>query len=168
MSRIKAEVPYDMSKSPPAPVMSRKEPERPSRGKHPKGSRAPDVIIVKDPSKPPTQDNLEEVIEVKFPGDDFRKGQAQAYRDIAGPAPFEVLTPQRCGCPNRKEEQQEERKLTAEDMAEVALLTLLVIVLIIDDVAPGGQIDDAAIPAAIARILDRLAPLLRGPVPVVP
>jgi type VI secretion system secreted protein VgrG len=168
MSRIKAEVPYDMSKSPPAPVMSRKEPERPSRGKHPKGSRAPDVIIVKDPSKPPTQDNLEEVIEVKFPGDNYREGQEAAYDKIAGPARFETFDPERCGCPNRKQEQQEERRVTAEDVAEAVLLTLLVIVLIVDDVAPGGQLDDAAIPPVIARIMDRLAPLLRGPVPVVP
>src|SRR5690606_3240236 len=33
-SRLKAEVPYDMSKDPPAPVMSRNEPERPSGRKH--------------------------------------------------------------------------------------------------------------------------------------
>ena len=161
-SRIKAEVTYDMSKTPPAPIMSRKEPWRPSMGKHPKGSRAPDVVVVKDPSKPPTQDNIERVIEVKFPMDRFRVDQAEDYKDIAGSAPFEVFGPKRCGCPDRKQEQLQQ--VTAEDVAEAALLALLVVVLILDDTLPGGQIDDAAIPPVIARILSRLAPLLRGPV----
>ena len=163
-SRMKAEVPYDMSKAPPAPIMSRKEPWRPSQGKHPKGCRAPDVVVVKDPSKPPTQDNIEEVIEVKFPTDQFRRDQAESYKGIAGDAPFEVFGPERCGCPERKQEQEQEPKVTAEDVAEAALLALLVVVLILDDTLPGGQLDDAAIPPAIARILSRIAPLLRGPV----
>ena len=163
-SRIKAEVTYDMSKTPPVPVMSRSEPWRPSGRKHPKGSKSPDVVIVKDPSKPPTQDNIERIIEVKFPGDRFRGNQADDYKRIAGDAPFELLGPKRCGCPDRQQEQEQEQQVTADDMAEAALLTLLVVVLILDDALPGGQMDDAAIPPAIARILSRLAPLLRGPV----
>jgi type VI secretion system secreted protein VgrG len=165
-SRLKAEVPYDMSKDPPAPVMSRKEPERPSTGKHPKGSRAPDVVIVKDPSKPPTQDNIEEVIEVKFPTDRFRGNQGADYKRIAGAAPFETFGPERCGC--QDPERRQEQEATAEDVVVVALLAALVIILLIDDLAPGGQADDAAVPPLIARILSRLAPLLRAPAPVLP
>jgi type VI secretion system secreted protein VgrG len=153
-----------MSKEPPAPIMSNKDPSRPSTGK-PKGSRAPDVVIVKDPSKPPTQDNIEKVIEVKFPTDRFRPGQARAYEEIAGPAPFQTFDPERCGCPDRKRKQEQE--VTIEDLAAVAVLTLIVVVLILDDAA-GGQADDVAIPPLIARILSRLAPLLRGLGPVIP
>jgi type VI secretion system secreted protein VgrG len=47
------------------------------------------------------------------------------------------------------------------------LLTALVILMILNDVAPGGQLDDVAIPPAVARILSRLAPLLRA-APVLP
>jgi type VI secretion system secreted protein VgrG len=160
-SRLKAEVPYDMNQHPPAPIMSKNEPWRPTRGK-PKGSRVLDVVIVKDPSKPPTRDNLEEVIEVKFPGDHFSEGQADDYERIADGAPFEKFDPERCGCPGRR------RRREVTDVAALALLTLFVIVLILDDAAPGGQADDAALPPAIARILSRLAPLLRGPAPVIP
>ncbi|MCC6552102.1 MAG: VRR-NUC domain-containing protein [Polyangiaceae bacterium] len=166
-SRLKAEVPYDMTKNPPAPVMSRKEPERPSGRKHPKGSRAPDVVIVKDPSKPPTQDNIEKVIEVKFPTDRFRGDQKDDYKTIAGPAGLKTLTPASCGCFDG-EPQPQRREVTAKDAAEAALLVLLVIALILDDALPGGQIDDGGIPPALARILERLAPLLRGPIPVIP
>jgi type VI secretion system secreted protein VgrG len=164
-SRLKAEVPYDMTQDPPAPIMSKNEPWRPTRGK-PKGSRVPDVVVVKDPSKPPTRDNIEKVIEVKFPGDDFGEGQEEAYKDIAGPDRFAMFDPERCGCPEKKRKQK--REVTAEDVAVVALLTLLMVALLLDDAAPGGQLDDAAIPQVIKQILSRLAPLLRGPVPVIP
>ena len=85
MSKIKAEVTYDMTKNPPEPVMSRKDPGQPSHGKHPRGSRCPDVIIVKDPSKPPTQDNIERVIEIKIPPDTWGQDQHNDYKRIAGP-----------------------------------------------------------------------------------
>ncbi|HSN97954.1 MAG TPA: type VI secretion system tip protein TssI/VgrG, partial [Candidatus Nanopelagicales bacterium] len=42
MSNLKAEVPYDMTTTPPRPIMSRKQPWRPSRGSY-KDSRKPDV-----------------------------------------------------------------------------------------------------------------------------
>jgi type VI secretion system secreted protein VgrG len=74
-STIKAEVPYDMSQTPPTPIMSRNEPERPTFGR-PKGSNIPDVVVVKDPEKPPTQDNIDKVIEIKFPPDKLTPDQA--------------------------------------------------------------------------------------------
>jgi type VI secretion system secreted protein VgrG len=163
-SRLKAEVPYDMSKTPPAPIMSRKEPWRPSTGK-PKGSRVPDVIVVKDPSRPPTQDNIEKVIEVKFPGDDFSDEQIRDYDIISGGAPFDEFTPEVCGCPDRKRKREQE--VTAEDVAVVVALALLVAILVLDDEVPGGQIDDAEIPPLVEQIMSRLAPLLRA-APVLP
>jgi hypothetical protein len=57
---------------------------------------------------------------------------------------------------------EQQQQVTAPDLAEAALLTLMVAVMILNDALPGGQIDDAAIPPVIARILSRLAPLLRS------
>ncbi|WP_437899531.1 type VI secretion system tip protein TssI/VgrG [Sorangium sp. So ce124] len=161
-SPLKAEVPYDMSKRPPEPIMSKNDPRRATRSS-PKGSRIPDVVVVKDGTKPPTQDNIKEVIEIKFPPDELKEEQELAYEAIAGKARFEVLGPDRCGCPRQKPQPQE---MTAGDVAEVAALTLLVIALVLDDAVPGAQADDVAIPPAVARILGKLAPLLRGPVVV--
>ncbi|AUX24893.1 uncharacterized protein SOCEGT47_054330 [Sorangium cellulosum] len=163
-SPLKAEVPYDMSKKPPEPIMSKHDPRRATRGR-PKGSKIPDVIVVKDGTKPPTRDNIKEVIEIKFPPDKLDREQRDSYETIAGPAPFEVLGPDECGCPKPKKGDQQ---VTLGDAVEIAALTLLVIALVADDAVPGGQADDVAIPPAVARILSKLAPLLRGPVLVAP
>ncbi|WP_438019378.1 VRR-NUC domain-containing protein [Sorangium sp. So ce315] len=142
--------------------MSKNDPRRATRSS-PKGSRIPDVVVVKDGTKPPTRDNIKEVIEIKFPSDKLDEEQRREYTEIAGKSRFEVLGPERCGCPRQKPQPQE---ITVGDVAEVAALTLLVVALVLDDVVPGGQADDVAIPAAVARILSKIAPLLRGPVTV--
>jgi type VI secretion system secreted protein VgrG len=162
-SPLKAEVPYDMSKRPPEPIMSKNDPRRATRSS-PKGSKIPDVIVVKDGTKPPTQDNIKEVIEIKFPTDTLEDEQRTEYQTIAGEASLKELGPEQCGCPRQKKAQPQE--ITAGDVAEVAALTLLVMALVLDDVVPGGQADDVVIPAAVARILSKVAPLLRGPVTV--
>ncbi|MGK4004221.1 type VI secretion system tip protein TssI/VgrG [Sorangium sp. So ce1036] len=162
-SPLKAEVPYDMSKRPPEPIMSKNDPRRATRGS-PKGSRIPDVVVVKDGTRPPMRDNIKEVIEIKFPPDKLGYEQRTEYETIAGEAPFRELGPDRCGCPSQTKSQAQE--ITAGDVAEVAALTLLVMALVLNDAVPGGQADDVAIPPAIARILGKLAPLLRGPVVV--
>ncbi|XXY52595.1 type VI secretion system tip protein TssI/VgrG [Sorangium sp. So ce269] len=101
-------------------------------------------------------------LEIKFPPDKFEDEQRAEYEKIAGDAPLEELAPDRCGCPLPKKMQSQE--ITAGDVAEVAALTLLVMALVLDDVVPGGQADDVAIPPALARILGKLTPLLRGSV----
>lgn len=55
-------------------------PFRPGRGM----IRRPDVVIVKDPNRPPTQDNIKQVVEMKFPPDPPDSRQVQAYERIAG------------------------------------------------------------------------------------
>src|SRR5262249_31653200 len=100
-STIKAQVPYDMSQIPPVPVMSRNDPSRP-KTKPDKGTSAPDVVLVKDPNRPPTQDNIKKVIEIKFPGDSEDEVQNTKYKTIAGGAPYEVWTLEDCGCPEKK------------------------------------------------------------------
>ena len=149
-SKLKAEVPYDMSQSPPAPVMSKKEPNRPSRGKHPEGCKVPDITVVKDVDKVPTQDNIEKIIEIKYPPDKLSKEQRDEYNKIAGNAPFEVFGPERCGCPDEKKR----REVAVEDVATVAALTVLLIALLL--ARQSGQAE---------RTLDKLAPLLRRLIP---
>ncbi len=46
--------------------------------------RRPDVVIVNDPTKPPTQDNIKQVVEIKFPPDKMDERQELAYIRIAG------------------------------------------------------------------------------------
>lgn len=106
----KAEVCFDMTRLPPTPFLSTsatRKGETPDPGRRhtlipfPPGLtkgllRRPDVIIVKNRGQrwpgqagPDHQgamhpDNLERVVEVKFPGDSFGLGQEQAYMQIAG------------------------------------------------------------------------------------
>ena len=136
-STIKAEVPYDMTNVPPTPYMSKSNPMRSTR-RRPSGSRIPDAVIVKDGSKAPTQDNIAEVIEIKFPPDDWSEGQQRAYEKIAGDAPVTELGPNQCGCPETEEpfavpapvpvpkEQKETAGLTDEQV-ELALGGLAIV-----------------------------------------
>ncbi|UQY34199.1 VRR-NUC domain-containing protein [Pseudomonas fulva] len=102
-SPYKAEISYDMTKNPPQPILDSQtgssahgwipgwiskywdeDPEHPPF-KPGKGMiRRPDVVIVKDPNKPPTQDNIKQVVEMKFPPDPRNDEQLSAYERIAG------------------------------------------------------------------------------------
>lgn len=118
-SPYKQEINYDMSKSPPAPIMDggiatmghsylpgwiRKywgtEPEHAPSFKAGQGLiRRPDVVIVNDPTKPPTQDNIKQIVEMKFPPDAISREQQAAYEIIAGDEKkLTTLQPSHCGC----------------------------------------------------------------------
>jgi type VI secretion system secreted protein VgrG len=102
-STVKAEVPYDMSKRPPLPYMSKNDPWRATRGR-PAGSRIPDVVVVKDGGRPPTQDNINQVVEIKFPPDVYGEGQEAAYTKIAGSkSKLVTLSPRECGCEKKRQ-----------------------------------------------------------------
>ena len=61
--------------------------------------RIPDAVVLRDPNGKPTQDNMLGVIEVKFPPDDWGRGQKEAYERIAGnERKLHLLTPEECGC----------------------------------------------------------------------
>jgi hypothetical protein len=102
-STIKAEAPYDMSTSPPSPTS------------YP-GQRRPDAVIVKDPSVPPTQDNLKAVIEIKLPGDRWRgrakysdDDQEKDFEKIAGdPDKVVLVRKEDCPCPDDVPKKQEQ------------------------------------------------------------
>jgi hypothetical protein len=118
-SPYKQEINYDMTKSPPAPIMDsgiatkghsylpgwlRKywgtEPEHSPTFKAGQGLiRRPDVVIVNDPTKPPTQDNIKQIVEMKFPPDTISRQQAEAYETIAGNSQkLTTLQPDKCDC----------------------------------------------------------------------
>ena len=118
-SPYKQEINYDMTKNPPAPIMDSgiatkghdwlpgwikkywdSDPLHPPGYTAGKGLiRRPDVVIVNDATKPPTQDNIKQIIEMKFPPDAISEEQKYAYEMIAGdPRKFRTLKPGDCNC----------------------------------------------------------------------
>jgi hypothetical protein len=108
-----------MSQSPPAPIMDRgiatmghrylpgwitkhwgTQPEHSASYTAGQGLiRRPDVVIVNDPARPPTQDNIKQIVEMKFPPDKLTERQQKAYEKIAGsPDKLETLQPSQCEC----------------------------------------------------------------------
>ena len=109
-SRYKAEVSYNMQFRPPRPMMEKDhygdlttQPIRAEFGhlinraeieydpalRRPSGMegyrfRRPDVVVVKDPTQPPDQSNISQVIEMKFPNDSLSDGQQEDYTRIGG------------------------------------------------------------------------------------
>jgi len=124
-SPYKQEINYDMTKRPPAPIMDssvdtkghdylpgwiRKwwstDPEHPGAYKAGAGLiRRPDVVIVKDSLNPPTQDNIKQIVEMKFPPDSLTEQQEAAYKQIAGgAAKLTTLEPGDCDCSSAEPE----------------------------------------------------------------
>jgi hypothetical protein len=121
-SPYKPEVNYDMTKRPPAPIMDsevvtkahdwlpgwirkywnlpdEKGNNRPSFKPGKGYIRRPDVVIVNDPGKPPTQENIKQVIEIKFPPDTASSDQIVDYKRIAGgDDKLIVMEPKDCDC----------------------------------------------------------------------
>ncbi|MEO7329986.1 MAG: type VI secretion system tip protein TssI/VgrG [Minicystis sp.] len=168
VNTIKPEVSYDMSQDPPAPIMSNNEPWRAS-GRPRLGTKRPDIVIVKDPSKPPTQDNIKRVIEMKFPGDKQPADQIDDYEEIAGPgARVDVMTLDDCGCIDEDPEriripvpvQQRQPKVSPAPKpgtltpAQIEALKVIAVILALlaDDVTGAGFADDAAILPLLARL----------------
>lgn len=117
-SPYKPEVSYDMTKNPPQPILDSQAGNRPHSWipgwinkywnedpEHPpfkSGTgmiRRPDVVIVKDSTKPPIQDNIKQVVEMKFPPDPPNTRQAEDYAKIAGNKNKVVeMTSTECDC----------------------------------------------------------------------
>ncbi|WP_278493178.1 VRR-NUC domain-containing protein [Acinetobacter gyllenbergii] len=145
-SPYKPEVTYDMTTSPPEPIMSkrlltkvheyvpawiRKYWEKEKGYPYEKGqnlTKRPDVIIVKDLSKPPTQENIKNVVEIKFGNDVYGRDQEKSYTEIAGDAnKVKVLTPEECDCGNLEESTVTELSTAAAWAAGIAGALLYVI-----------------------------------------
>ena len=150
-SPYKQEINYDMTKSPPEPIMDSEVPTKghdwlPSWiGKHFGKSddpdaprvpfkagtgqiRRPDVVIVKDPNLPPTQDNIKQIVEMKFPPDELTVKQKQAYQEIAGSDKgLKTLKPSDCNC---DQPEPELPKIPVEDIGVVAKILLMILFIV--------------------------------------
>ncbi|WP_231752972.1 VRR-NUC domain-containing protein, partial [Burkholderia sp. TSV86] len=134
MSPYKAEVNYNMDNTPPTPVMRSATPLEPHPylpgwlqkywpggiEEYPRGTmRRPDVVIVNDPSRPPTQDNIKNVVEIKFPPQKRDPEQEEDFRLIAGSREkLEVMGPQDCDC-SQHDADESPVKVAAEKLSEL-------------------------------------------------
>ncbi len=103
--------------------------------------RRPDVTIVKDPKKPPTQDNIKQVVEMKFPPDQQKQDQADAYAKIAGNK-NKVVVMKSTDCDCTQESQQS--KVPAEQLGWAATAARLVMRVITRRPVPGPKIPSPA------------------------
>lgn len=122
-SPYRPEVSYDMTKTPPAPILNKDgvekhawipgwikkywhdDPEHPPFKAGAGMIRRPDVVILINPREAPVQENIKKVIEMKFPPDEYDVEQIDDYQRIAGdPGKVEVLGPEDCDCSQVEEE----------------------------------------------------------------
>ncbi len=140
----------------PVAALAKDEVESYSKGE----LRIPDAVVLKDPCKPPTQDNLLGVVEVKFRGDRWGKGQADAYRDIAGSREgLRELNEETCQCDGTEQQllpednlqpaqamyEQEEEHGFGDALLlglEVAVIGVAMAALVLDDATGIGTADD--------------------------
>jgi len=62
--------------------------------------RRPDIVLLSNPSRLAQGSNIKQVVDVKFPPDDWRPGQRQAYQKLNPKAPEPLtLGPDECNCP---------------------------------------------------------------------
>ncbi|MCM5680545.1 VRR-NUC domain-containing protein [Schlegelella sp. S2-27] len=139
-SPYKPEINYDMTKNPPEPIMDStietkghdwlpgwlrkwwpEDPEHPPFEPGRGMVKRPDVIIVKDPTKPPTQDNIKKVVEIKFPPDKVSEEQKDAYEVIAGDAEVVTMTPDKCDC-DKMEPDKPKIPVDVEDIGTIGTL----------------------------------------------
>lgn len=157
-SPYKPEVNYDMTKEPPAPIMdsevatkghdwlpgwirkwwdvpdedgNQRPPFKAGRGL----VRRPDVVIVKDPYKPPVQENIKQVIEIKFPPDTMDAPQREAYAQIAGGDHKLVeMGPEDCDC-NKPD--PDPSKIPVEELGTAAVAARILYMLLTRRPPPG-------------------------------
>ncbi|MCK9736605.1 MULTISPECIES: VRR-NUC domain-containing protein [Pseudomonas] len=157
-SPYKPEVNYDMTRQPPAPIMDRSvetkghdwlpgwikkwwdAPDDQGSRRPPFTAgegmvRRPDVVIVNDPTKPPTQDNIKQVVEIKFPPDSWSKEQQTDYERIAGGAEkLEKLEPSDCDC---NQSEPNHSKIPVEQLGTAAMLAGVLYMLLVRRPMPG-------------------------------
>lgn len=142
-SRYKAEVSYNMRAKPPEPLMDKllgnlttrplQFPREYGRmigrinrdypGRRPvlgRDTRRPDVVIVRDPSRPPTRDNIARVVEMKFPGDGYNQGQYAAYQAIDPKRAVMELDVDVCGCSDDRRTQSQVEMVKVAEAAQEA------------------------------------------------
>lgn len=147
-SRFKPEVSYNMRANPPEPLMGKDEcgdlttcslkfPGEYGRMRgrinrdfpneeafEDKDTRRPDVIIVNDPSKPPTQDNINRVVEMKFGNDPYGRKQSESYDSISAHKTT-LLDAKTCGCDDeQRTKEQVALVMAAKEVEETQVSTM--------------------------------------------
>jgi hypothetical protein len=90
--------------------------------------RRPDVVIVNEVTKPPTQDNIKQIVEIKFPPDKRNARQHAAYMQIAGDEnKLLVMGPEDCNCDRSDPEPS---KIPVEQLGKAATIAGLLHLLI--------------------------------------
>lgn len=129
-SRFKSQVSFNMRTNPPSPVMQRglfggATTEQLPWGRHaqnriaqelgrpyePYDARRPDIVIVNDPSRPPTLDNINRVVDFDF-AHSLDERQLEAYTILGNQAPL-VLDSGTCDCSNDEETRAQTALVTA-------------------------------------------------------
>ena len=79
-------------------------------------------MIVNDPTKPPTQDNIKRIVEIKFPPDKMDEPQQAAYEEIAGdPNKVVEIGPDHCDC-DKPEPDRPKIPVDVEDIGTIGTL----------------------------------------------
>ena len=141
-SNYKQEINYNMTTNPPTPIMDSTmstlghkwlpgyiDKYMPGFVKATGQIRRPDIVIVYDSTKPPTQDNIKQIVEMKFPPDTISDPQERAYKAIAGdPNKLTTLEPGDCDCEKSKPDGAMipvEKLETAAKVGEILLRMLM-------------------------------------------
>lgn len=91
---------------------------------------------MKDPAKPPTQDNIKQVVEMKFPDDTYGPGQLGDYTTIAGDEKKMVaMELDDCDC-NKPE--PDPPKVPVEQLGPAAAILALLYMVVTKRPPPGG------------------------------
>ncbi|WNG14807.1 hypothetical protein [Cystobacter fuscus] len=139
-SRYKSQTSYNMRDSPVSPLVERMPdgslgttPIPPTGGgwkhmgnrieketpgltpRHGKDTRRPDVVIVRDPSRAPTIDNIARVVDFKFGNEGYSEGQENAYREMGGGRIPLTLDDEECDCGNQEQRQSALELIAAAD-----------------------------------------------------
>ncbi|MDR6394264.1 VRR-NUC domain-containing protein [Herbaspirillum seropedicae] len=141
-SPYKPEVNYDMTKQPPEPIMDSsiatkahdwlpgwisKHWEQDHGSPYLKGAgmvRRPDTVIVLDPTKPPVQENIKQVVEIKFPPDQMGELQEAAYKRIAGDdSKLVEMGPEDCDC---NQPEPDPAKIPVEELGFAATIASII------------------------------------------
>lgn len=135
-SPYKSEVNYDMTQTPPSPIMRSANPLEAhpylpawiakywpgGKEEYPTGSgavRRPDVVVVNDGSQPPIQSNIKSIVEIKFPPQTKDLEQDEDYARIAGDEGKVVtMGPADCDCSN-DDEGESPLRVAADKLSEL-------------------------------------------------
>lgn len=94
------------------------------------------MVIVKDATKPPTQDNIKQVVEMKFPGAPYRPRQREDYIVIAGDETKMVpLKLEDCDC---SQSEPKPPKIPVEELGTAAAILGIIYTVVTKRPPPGG------------------------------